>query len=162
MVRGLYSNRVEDMSQIESFQAVEWQESMATGIPEIDKQHQYLFDTFNDAGKKLLTNDDDFLAIQFTKNLLGYAITHFETEEALMQRYEYATACPEEAETHIAQHRRFSKQVVAILDQLREGQKVSRIEVLSFLRQWLRNHVLGTDQMLGEYLTNKMERKSQC
>lgn len=146
------------MLQIDGFQPIEWRESMATGIAAIDKQHKYLFDLLKEANRKLRTNNDDLLLTQVANDLLGYAITHFETEEAHMQRYHYATACPEEAETHIAQHRHFSKQVVAVLDQLREGQKVSRTEVLSFLNHWLQDHVLGIDQKLGRYLAKKMER----
>jgi hemerythrin-like metal-binding protein len=149
------------MPRKKGFQQIEWQESMATGIPAIDKQHRYLVDTLAAANKTLFANNDDTLLNQVVNDLLGYAITHFETEEALMQRYSYATTCPEEAATHIAQHRYFSRQVVAILDQLREGQKVSRTEVLSFVNHWLRDHVLGTDQKLGRYLRKKMAHKAQ-
>jgi len=149
------------MPRVKGFQPIEWQESMATGIAVIDRQHRYLVDTLKAANDRLLVNNDDILLNQVVNDLLGYAITHFETEEALMQRYDYTTACPEEAETHIAQHRGFSRQVVAFLDKLREGQKVSRTEVLNFINNWFNSHVLGTDQKLGSYLIKKMERKAQ-
>jgi hemerythrin-like metal-binding protein len=144
------------MVELESFQPIEWSESMATGIAAIDKQHHYLVDTLQVANEKLLADDSDMLLSQVVKDLLGYAIMHFETEESLMQRYGYAEACPDEARVHIAQHREFSRQVVAVSDQLREGQSVSRIEVLRFLNHWLRDHVLGIDQLLGAFLQQKM------
>ncbi|MEJ2693450.1 MAG: bacteriohemerythrin [Candidatus Thiodiazotropha sp.] len=146
------------MPQIESFQPIEWQESMAIGIDAIDEQHRYLFDTLNAANDRLRGNHDDLLLSQFINDLLGYAITHFKTEEALMQRYDYAKACPAEAETHIAQHRFFSRRIVAALDQLREGKAVSRAELLSFLNNWLHDHVLGTDQKMARYLIMKIGR----
>ncbi|MES9971970.1 MAG: bacteriohemerythrin [Candidatus Thiodiazotropha sp.] len=145
------------MPQIENFQAIEWDESMATGIAAIDKQHHYLVETLQDMNKRLLDDDSDLLLSQVVKDLLGYALMHFETEEALMQRYDYAAACPDDAQAHIAQHRDFSRQVVTIRDQLREGQKVSRIEILRFLNHWLRDHVLGVDQSLGKFLLEKMD-----
>ncbi|PVV05700.1 MAG: hypothetical protein B6D77_18410 [gamma proteobacterium symbiont of Ctena orbiculata] len=144
------------MPQIEHFQAIEWEESMATGIDSIDKQHHYLVETLQEMNTKLLDDDSEILLSHVVKDLLGYALMHFETEEALMQRYDYATACPEEAQAHIAQHRDFSHQVVTVRDQLREGQKVSRVEILRFLNHWLRDHVLGIDQSLGRFLREKM------
>jgi hemerythrin-like metal-binding protein len=145
------------MPQIEDFQPIEWNESMLTGIADIDKQHQYLVDTLQEANKKLLSDDNNILLRQIVRDLLGYAIMHFETEETLMQRYGYDKAYPEEAQSHIAQHRDFSRQVVMVRDQLREGCMVSREEVLSFLNHWLREHVFGTDQLLGKYLIKKLD-----
>lgn len=144
------------MQQIESFQEIEWDESMATGIDAIDKQHQYLVETLQQMNEKLLDDDSDLLLNRVVRDLLGYALMHFEAEEALMLRYDYPTAYPEEAKAHIAQHREFSRQVVSVRDKLREGEKVSRIEIQGFLNHWLREHVLGIDQSLGKFLSQKM------
>jgi hemerythrin len=94
--------------------------------------------------------------MQISKDLLGYAITHFDTEETLMRRYGYEDLFPEEARKHIQQHREFSRQVVSVCDHLREGREVSSVEVLKFLNHWLRDHVLGIDQMLGDFLRQAM------
>jgi hemerythrin-like metal-binding protein len=144
------------MSELEPFQPVEWDESMATGIDAIDKQHRYLVDTLREANIKLLEEDNYALLKQIAKDLLAYAIMHFETEEALMQRHDYASACPQQAREHITQHRHFSTYVVALRDQLREGQEVSRVEVLRFLNHWLREHVLGIDRQLANFLNSKL------
>ncbi len=141
-----------------SFQSIEWSDRMATGIPAIDKQHRFLVETLRGANEKLLSDRDGYLLSKIAKDLLGYAITHFETEEALMLRYGYNTAHPEEAKNHIAQHREFSRKVVSVCEQLREGSKVSRIEVLTFLNDWLYDHLLGVDQQYGEYLRKAMEK----
>lgn len=138
------------------FQPIEWTDTMATGIGPIDKQHRYLVDTLMLANEKLLGDHDDYLLEIIIKDLLGYAITHFETEEGLMQRYGYAEAYPDEARSHIAQHRDFSRQVVAISDQLHEGRQVSDIEVLTFLNEWLRDHVLGIDRLFSAFLVQAM------
>ena len=147
------------MPLITTFKPIEWMESMATGIAAIDKQHHYLVDTLHKASKTLLLDDNDDKAHldQITKDLLGYAIMHFETEEGLMQYYDYLTAYPDLAREHIAEHRKFSRKVIAVCDQLREGEKVSKIEVLTFLNDWLRDHVLGIDKVLGVYLVQKIK-----
>jgi hemerythrin len=144
------------MQQIKSLQVIEWEASMATGIDAIDKQHHYLVETLQQMNEKQLDDDSDLLLSRVVRDLLGYALMHFEAEEALMLRYDYAAAYPEEAKVHIAQHREFSRQVVSVSDKLREGQKVSRIEIQGFLNHWMREHVLGIDQSLGKILLQKM------
>ena len=144
------------MSLKTSFQPIEWVDAMATGIATIDRQHHFLIDTLQQANEKLLQDENDALLGEIAKVLLSYALTHFETEEELMQRYGYEAACPEDAHAHVAQHRDFSRRVVALRDQLREGREVSRIEVLRFLNHWLRDHVLGIDQRLGAFLRQAM------
>lgn len=146
------------MSQLEQFRPIRWDESMATGIAVIDKQHQYLVDTLQEANTKLLDEHNSALLKQIAKELLSYAIMHFETEEALMQRYDYAADYPQQARDHITQHRDFSRHVVAVHDQLREGQEVSRTEVLRFLNHWMLNHVLGTDQQLAKFLNLRIKQ----
>ncbi len=135
---------------------IEWEESMATGIDIIDKQHHYLIEILQHMNESQLDDDGDLLLSRVVRDLLGYALMHFEAEEALMLRYDYAAAYPEEAKAHIAQHREFSRKVVRVRDKLREGQKVSRMEIQGFLNHWLREHLLGIDQSLGKFLLEKM------
>jgi hemerythrin-like metal-binding protein len=139
-----------------TFKSIEWTDEMAIGITAIDKQHRFLVELLQDANEKLLNDQSDFLLSKIAMDLLGYAITHFETEEELMKRYGYAAESPEEMQAHIEQHRDFSHQVVAIRDRLREGRTVSHEEVLIFLNDWLKNHILGTDQRYGEFLRKAM------
>jgi hemerythrin len=146
------------MSLKTSFQPIEWVDAMATGIETIDRQHRFLIDTLKQANERLLQDENVALLGEIAKVLLSYALTHFETEEELMQRYGYEAACPEDAHAHVAQHRDFSRRVVALRDQLREGREVSRIEVLRFLNHWLRDHVLGIDQRLGSFLRQVMTK----
>ncbi len=148
------------MSAVQSFEAIEWTEKMSTGIADIDVQHRFLVDTLRKANDRLLNDRDGVLLETIAKDLLTYAIMHFETEEKLMRQYGYAEACPEMATNHIAQHREFSRQVVAVCDRLRERREVSRIEVLKYLNEWLRNHVLGIDQRLGTFLREAQAKQT--
>ncbi|MES9940731.1 MAG: bacteriohemerythrin [Candidatus Thiodiazotropha sp. 6PLUC2] len=144
------------MPQIAGLQAIEWKEAITTGIDVIDNEHHYLLEILQEINEKLLVDDSDLLLEQAIKNLLCYALMHFETEEALMQRYSYAAAYPDEAQDHIIQHRKFSHRIVTVHDQLREGQKISRIEIVGFLNNWLQDHVFDRDKSLCIFLVQKM------
>jgi hemerythrin-like metal-binding protein len=141
------------------FEPIEWSDKMTTGVAPMDNQHRFLVDTLRQANSRLMTDHEGPLLGEIAKDLLTYAIMHFETEENLMQRYGYAEAFPELAKIHVAQHRDFSHQVVAVCDNLREGRQVSRMEVLKFLNEWLRHHVLGIDQKLGDFVREAQARE---
>jgi hemerythrin-like metal-binding protein len=135
---------------------IEYNESLMTGIEEIDEQHRFLIDTLHEANHMFSNNYDRELLNQVTKDLLSYAITHFETEEALMQQHGYLDAHPNAAKDHISQHRDFTNRIVSINDRLREGLSIHYVELFEFLEAWLQNHVLGFDQDLGRYLRKSM------
>jgi hemerythrin len=143
-----------------SFEPIEWSEKMTTGVPEVDSQHRFLVDTVREANRKLLNDHEGVLLGEIAKDLLTYAIMHFETEEELMKRHGYAEAFPEIANVHVAQHRDFSHQVVAVCDHLREGRPISRMDVLKYLNEWLRNHVLGIDQKLGAFVREALAKRN--
>lgn len=132
-----------------------WNDSYATGVAEIDEQHQILVNTLNDANAKLMKDTSTELLAQITKDLLSYALYHFETEENLMQEYGYVEDCAEDNAAHLAQHRSFSANVVAVRDQIKSGHQIQREELLRFLNGWLINHILNTDKKLGAFVAAK-------
>jgi hemerythrin len=132
--------------------AIQWNDAMSTGVGEIDAQHRILVDTLIEATEKLSGEPDGRLFDRITRDLLAYAIYHFNTEEALMARYGYADAVPGDAASHLAQHRQFSQQVVALRADAAYGGRESRDVLLAFLRDWLVNHILTTDQRLGQFI----------
>lgn len=132
-----------------------WNDTMATGIGDIDSQHRYLIHALAAAREQLPHLDEPDKLEAITKDLLGYALFHFETEEALMADFGYAASSPEEAERHHREHREFSSQVLSVREALQEGHAVSGESVLDFLESWLVNHIMKTDQLLGVYLREK-------
>ena len=137
---------------------IQWSDAMLTGVTEIDRQHRILVDTLSEAQVKLTSEMDDPLFEQITRDLLAYAIYHFNTEEQLMQKYSYDTGAPEEARSHLAAHRGFSEQVVALRGEAHSGEPNSRKELLVFLKDWLTNHIMTTDKRLGQFICSRMTK----
>ena len=131
---------------------IEWIDSFATGVSEIDDQHRILVNTLNEANAKLAENLDLDFVEQITEDLLSYALYHFETEEGLMQEYGYHDDRIEAAEQHLLQHRGFSSKVVTVRDNLRAGIPISREDLIGFLNNWLIDHILNTDMKLGAHI----------
>jgi hemerythrin-like metal-binding protein len=138
---------------------IQWNDAMLTGVDQIDAQHRILVDTLIEAQTNLTGNLSDPLFEQITRDLLAYAIYHFDTEEGLMRQHHYTTAAPDDAAAHLAQHRRFSEQVVALRAEAREGKLGSRDALLAFLRNWLVDHILTSDQQLGKFICSRKPRQ---
>jgi hemerythrin-like metal-binding protein len=129
-----------------------WNEALVTGVEEIDDQHRILVKTLNDAGQQLAGKRSAALLEQITRDLLSYAIYHFEIEETLMQETDYLVHHPDEATAHQQQHRSFSAKVVAVREGLKSGTPISREDLLGFLNGWLVNHIMHTDKKLAAHI----------
>ena len=134
------------------YDLIVWNDTLVTGIDKIDEQHQILVDLFNEANTKLTTNNSGEFLEQITRDMLSYALYHFETEEVLMQKCGYVEDKTEDSEIHILQHRSFSAKVVAVRNDIKAGVLISREDLLSFLNSWLINHILNTDKRLAAFL----------
>jgi len=134
------------------YDLIVWNDKLVTGIGKIDEQHQILVNLFNEANIKLTANNNAKFLEEITRNLLSYALYHFETEEGLMQKYDYIENSIEDADAHIRQHRSFSAKVVAVRNDIKAGVLVSREDLLSFLNSWLIDHILNTDKQFAAFL----------
>lgn len=138
-----------------SYPEISWNDDFVTGVQEIDEQHMILVNTLNEALTKLTSENSQSVLLDFTQELLAYALYHFETEEALMQQYDYQNADPISMQQHLKEHRSFSQHVIAVREQIHAGKNVEIPELLDFLYQWLVNHILKTDKALAKQILAK-------
>jgi hemerythrin-like metal-binding protein len=131
---------------------IQWSDAMLTGVAEIDRQHRILVDSLSEARLKLSGDEADPAFEQITRDLLGYAIFHFDTEEQLMRRHGYDVGAPDATAAHLAQHRGFSDRVVGLRAAARTGEPGSKAALLSFLEDWLVNHIMTIDKRLGQFI----------
>lgn len=137
-----------------------WGDDLVTGITEIDEQHRILVNSINEANSRLTHNVNAATLDQITRDLLSYALYHFETEEKLMQEFNYADEYEEDFNVHYQQHREFSAVVVTVRENIKAGNLMSRAELLSFLNNWLINHIRDTDQRLAAFILAKRDQEN--
>ncbi|MCU7810187.1 MAG: bacteriohemerythrin [Candidatus Thiodiazotropha sp. (ex Notomyrtea botanica)] len=135
-----------------------WSDRMSTGVEVIDIQHQNLLNMVNDAYNSLTETTSPVTFQRITKELLSYAIYHFQTEESLMKEYGYVEERPDEAELHIKEHRDFSAKVVAVRKTLNSGDHQEIIPILEFLKNWITTHTQDVDLKLGKFIQEKESR----
>ena len=130
-------------------QTINWSPEFAVNHEIIDEQHKELFKRINDFGKALwggVGKDDLEKHMNF---LADYVVSHFGTEEELMQSNNYGAY-----ETHKAQHDAFVKDMTDVLKRLgSEGfTPKMAIEVFYTSCNWVKTHVVKMDQELGKFL----------
>lgn len=126
---------------------LEWSDEFSVGIVLIDKQHKILIRAINLLAMAVQHKSSRELMQEIFTTLRDYTDTHFAYEEELFDRFGY----PDTAE-HKAQHRALLQKVVDLEKKWQTGQAEIGPEVLKFLVDWLRMHILGSDKKYSPFL----------
>ena len=125
---------------------LEWQDDFNTGIELVDKQHMILVRALNLLAMGLEQGCEKDLMDDIFHTLADYTATHFADEERLFE----ATAYPD-IEQHKRTHQAFLHRIRELKAQFDAGGN-NASEVLLFLVDWLKNHILGTDRDYVPYV----------
>lgn len=116
-----------------------WDKKYATGIIEIDAQHQYLFALTN----RLLRNVAEKVSLATIAvtiaQLEDYVAEHFQREEAMLRRAKYV-----ELAKHKEQHQKLRSQLAQYALRLQD-QSLSITDFARFMQLWLSKHILHED-----------------
>ena len=135
---------------------IEWEAGLSTGIDRMDDQHKQLIAMINELHAAMSTGKGKEAMGKILNGLVDYTITHFSDEETLMTRAAY----PQLA-AHKIEHKAFTAKAVELKNKYATGELVLTMEVMAFLRDWLVNHIKGTDQKYGPCLKEMITRKTQ-
>jgi hemerythrin len=127
----------------------EMKEEYKIGVDHIDEQHKKLFEL---ADKAYMLLKDDFTIDKYDKiieiitELKEYTIFHFKSEEEYMESINYKRMFTQKIE-----HDKFIKTLEAIdLNHIDQNQDESLVKMLEFLNEWLTEHILKNDKLIGE------------
>ena len=126
---------------------IRWQDSFSVNIKEIDLQHQRLVKLINDLDDAMRVGKGKALLNQLIVELFKYTQEHFATEERYFDKFGYP-----EAAAHKQEHRQFLTKVNNFSEKYLANQLGLSIEIMSFLSDWLQNHIQGSDKKYAPYL----------
>jgi hemerythrin-like metal-binding protein len=124
-----------------------WSDKYSVNVPEMDKQHQTLFNMLNELHDAMLSGKAKTVLDKTLSQLIQYTQRHFAIEERLMQENNYA-----EYEDHKAVHEQLKTRVRQFVERYHAGDRSVTIELMSFLQDWLANHIVGMDKKYGAAL----------
>ncbi len=129
---------------------IEWDENLSVKIDSIDEQHKVLVDMINDFYEKIRTKAANELISELIKKMKNYTVVHFTTEERYFKQYNYP-----DFEAHKKEHQDFVDKVVDLEKRFNSGKVILSFEITNFLKEWLINHIQGTDMKYTNFLIQK-------
>lgn len=129
---------------------IEWSEEFSVGIKSIDDQHKKLFAIINSLHEAMKAGKSKDVLGSIIKELSDYAVFHFSTEESYMQKNSYTGYI-----AHKGDHDKFILKVIEYEKKFTASSTVTAIDMLQFLKDWLFQHVKGTDKKYSPFLISK-------
>lgn len=125
---------------------MKWHSDFNTGITDIDKQHQRLFQLVE-------SFDNNSISLLDTiKSLIDYIELHFKFEENLMEQTNYI-----DLSQHRKEHSYFVKKVLSYEKDIRK-KTIDKKIVMEFLNKWIINHILQTDKKMAYEIKEKLNK----
>ena len=125
---------------------IEWSDELSVNILAIDEQHKRLVAMINDLHQAMVARQTRDALRAIIDRMCDYAVVHFATEEKYMTRLDY----PAYAE-HKTEHDEFTAKARDLQARLAAGGLVLSLEVINFLRQWLTDHIRGSDKQYAPF-----------
>ncbi|MCD4718683.1 MAG: bacteriohemerythrin [Desulfobacula sp.] len=140
-----------DISENDIPDLMSWGPKLILGIDKIDDQHKELVSLINQLHKAMKLKKGSQKAGEILKELADYTSYHFVHEESLFEKYGY----PEKTD-HMKIHKELVNQVVDFKIQFDEGNAALTMDLMNFLTDWLKNHIMKIDKEYVAFLKGKM------
>lgn len=129
---------------------VEWNDGFLIGVEMFDEHHKRLVSLLNQSydefvGGAPITTSSDLL-----DELFEYAAYHFEAEDLWMGKSLYPGR-----EQHIWEHTIFAQQLNRIRQDFIDRKTSTPLEIMTFLKEWLANHILKSDADMGHFIASR-------
>ena len=129
---------------------INWTDSLSVGVSELDNQHKRLIAIINDLSEAMKKGKGKDVLGRIMSSLINYTQTHFTAEENYFEKYNYP-----QSSSHKGEHTAFVKKVSEVKAGFDAGKLSVTVETMNFLRDWLKNHIMGTDQKYTQFFNEK-------
>jgi len=132
---------------------ITWSKSLSVGVDEFDNQHQNLIAMINELHVAMKERKGKAAMAKIIYGLINYTSSHFLAEEIYFDKYNYP-----DSESHKKEHQLFVEKVKDVQKGFTENRLMISIDTMDFLKDWLTNHIQGTDKKYSAFF-NKLGLK---
>ena len=131
-----------------------WDDNYRTGVDEIDHDHKGLVNLINDLYEAMQDGSGGALLLPIFSALKHYTEDHFAKEERYMVKCE----APDQSK-HFQEHKRMAETLHEVTSRRCIGKQTVSLQTLTFLRDWLKNHICVVDQAMAAKIKKQTERQ---
>lgn len=129
---------------------IEWDEKYSVHIEEIDSQHKNIFSIINRLHDAMKARRGKEAIGNLLYELVDYTYYHFATEEKYFRLCNYP-----HFDVHKSEHDLMRNLVADLRRKFDANTETIIIDVMDLLKDWLSDHVLGSDQKYGSFLNKQ-------
>jgi hemerythrin len=129
---------------------ITWNNNLSVRVAEIDQQHKILITMINDLNDAMKIGKGKDALGKIVEGLTAYTVTHFKTEEKYFAQFGYPDTV-----NHKKEHAAFIQKVSSFKDGLEKGKLTLTLDVVDFLSDWLKTHIMGTDKKYSQFFNEK-------
>lgn len=126
---------------------IKWRDNYDIGFKEVDEQHKQLVSIINELYEAQSTGTSKIVIGESLDKVIDYTRYHFESEEKYMKNYNYPGL-----DQHKKEHIDLINQAENLKKEFTNNNLLLSLKTLDFLKDWLINHILGSDKEFGEYV----------
>ncbi len=126
-----------------------WSEKLSVNVRELDDQHKILIEKVNMLHQAMLENKGREAQRPIIDAMVDYAAEHFEIEEKYMRRFRFAGL-----QDHMTEHEKFREKAFELKERFNAAGFVLTLEILTFLKNWIQQHILGTDKEYAKHFND--------
>ena len=128
-----------------------WTDKLSVGVGVIDEDHKKLVGMLNELYDAMQAGQGKDSLGRILNGLVQYTKFHFAREEKFFAQTGYPAAVP-----HKQEHDALTRQVIDVQQKYAAGATATlSLDVMQFLRNWLVNHIQGSDQKYRPHLNAK-------
>lgn len=128
---------------------MEWSDNYSVKVNTLDNQHKKIVVLINELHSAMRQAHGKEVLGKILEDLTDYTVFHFSAEEKLMKDNNYPGYV-----SHKAEHDKLTKQVKDLAANLKSGKNLISQEVMLFLKDWLINHIAGSDKKYSAFFNN--------
>ena len=129
---------------------IEWTDDLSVGVEEFNSHHKRLIEMINKLHDSIVTKTDSSVIEEILSELSNYTMYHFFTEEDAMKKHGYP-----DFDDHKAIHFNLTDKTLRFMQDLNSGKSGLSEELLAFLKEWLRDHILHIDMNYKSFFNSK-------
>lgn len=130
-----------------------WSDKFSVHNERINDEHKKLIILINALHEAIKIGKGNDVVGKILLKLVDYTKIHFAHEESLMREHNYPMI-----NIHKNEHNVLTQQVHELYVDFLTGKRILSMDLMNFLKKWLRDHILGHDLEFGDFL-HKVQNK---